>query len=106
MFGEGEHKIYEYIRTNSEYHKDSTTVIYGLDADLIMLTLNHLKYCNNMFLFRETPHFISHIDNIQHRNFNTGYELFFDRGGIIENFNNNEQGNKLFWLFRLALHYL
>lgn len=63
VFGEGEHKIYEYIRTNPEYHKDSTTVIYGLDADLIMLTLNHLKYCNNMFLFRETPHFISHIDN-------------------------------------------
>jgi len=61
--GEGEHKIYEYIRKNQKYHKDKTTVIYGLDADLIMLTLNHLKYCNNMFLFRETPHFISHIDN-------------------------------------------
>lgn len=61
--GEGEHKIYEYIRNNSAYHNDTITVIYGLDADLIMLTLNHLKYCNNMFLFRETPHFISHIDN-------------------------------------------
>jgi len=61
--GEGEHKIYEYIRNNAEYHKDTITVIYGLDADLIMLTLNHLKYCNNMFLFRETPHFIKQIDN-------------------------------------------
>lgn len=61
--GEGEHKIYEYIRNNELYHKDTCTVIYGLDADLIMLTLNHLKYCNNMFLFRETPHFISQIDN-------------------------------------------
>lgn len=35
--------------------------------------------------------FISHIDNIQHRNFNTGYELFFDRGGVIENFNNEDE---------------
>jgi len=40
--GEGEHKIFEYIRENAMYHKDTTTLIYGLDADLIMLCLNHL----------------------------------------------------------------
>jgi len=61
--GEGEHKIYGYIRDNSDYHKNSTTVIYGLDADLIMLTLNHLHISKKLYLFRETPHFIKTIDN-------------------------------------------
>jgi 5'-3' exonuclease len=60
--GEGEHKIYEYIRNDPLYHKDTCTVIYGLDADLIMLTLNHLHISENMFLFRETPEFIKSID--------------------------------------------
>lgn len=60
--GEGEHKIYAYIRANAAYHKDTLTVIYGLDADLIMLTLNHLHVAPKMYLFRETPEFIKHID--------------------------------------------
>ena len=57
--GEGEHKIYQHIRNNSN---DETSIVYGLDADLIMLTLNHLKYNNNLYLFRETPEFIKSID--------------------------------------------
>tara|TARA_B100000902_G_scaffold399914_1_gene473583 strand:+ start:10314 stop:11933 length:1620 start_codon:yes stop_codon:yes gene_type:complete len=61
--GEGEHKIYKYIRDNETAHKEHNTVIYGLDADLIMLSLNHLSYCNNIYLYREAPHFISNIDN-------------------------------------------
>jgi len=61
--GEGEHKIYEYIRKEPFYHKFTTTVIYGLDADLIMLTLNHLHISNQMHLFRETPEFIKSVDN-------------------------------------------
>ena len=60
--GEGEHKIFEYIRENKEYHKKTETVIYGLDSDLIMLTLNHLNISKNLFLFRETPEFIKSID--------------------------------------------
>ena len=60
--GEGEHKIYEYIRQEKAYHKETKTVIYGLDADLIMLTLNHLHISSELYLFRETPHFIQHID--------------------------------------------
>ena len=60
--GEGEHKIYDYIRKNPAHHKKTTTVIYGLDADLIMLTLNHLHIAPKMLLYRETPHFISSID--------------------------------------------
>lgn len=59
--GEGEHKLYEYIRENN-HHKTESTAIYGLDADLIMLTLNHLRYANKLYLFRETPQFIRSFD--------------------------------------------
>ena len=61
--GEGEHKIYKHIRDNEEYHSKTNTIIYGLDADLIMLTLIHTKISENLYLFRETPHFITAIDN-------------------------------------------
>lgn len=57
--GEGEHKIFDYIRNNKT---SDISVIYGLDADLIMLTLNHLKHNDNLYLFRETPEFIKSID--------------------------------------------
>ena len=57
--GEGEHKIYKFIRDNPN---DEVSIVYGLDADLIMLTLNHLKYNPNLYLFRETPEFIRSID--------------------------------------------
>jgi 5'-3' exonuclease len=61
--GEGEHKLFDYIRKNPEKHKDQVSVIYGLDADLIMLSINHLPVSPNTYLFRETPHFISSIDS-------------------------------------------
>lgn len=60
--GEGEHKLYKYIRDYPDEHKKFTTVIYGLDADLIMLTLNHLDVAESMYLYRETPHFIKSLD--------------------------------------------
>jgi len=43
--GEGEHKLFDYIRSNPEKHSTETTIIYGLDADLIMLSINHLPIC-------------------------------------------------------------
>lgn len=60
--GEGEHKIFNYIKQNPEYHKDTITAVYGLDADLIMLSLNHLHITKNIYLYRETPHFIKSIN--------------------------------------------
>ena len=47
--GEGEHKIFDYMRMNLEKHFIETTVIYGLDADLIMLSINHLSICPNIY---------------------------------------------------------
>lgn len=59
--GEGEHKIFDFIRSNN--HRDETTIIYGLDADLFMLCICHLEYCPNIYLYRETPEFIKSIDS-------------------------------------------
>ena len=60
--GEGEHKIFQYIRDFPDLHKNQTTIIYGLDADLIMLCLNHLHISERIFLYRETPEFIKSVD--------------------------------------------
>ena len=62
-YGEGEHKLFDYIRAFPEQHKDMNTVIYGLDADLIMLSINHLPVNPNIYLFRETPEFIKSINS-------------------------------------------
>lgn len=62
-YGEGEHKMFDYIKTNPEYHRETITVIYGLDADLIMLSINHLPIAPQIYLFRETPHFIQSINS-------------------------------------------
>ena len=62
-YGEGEHKLFEYIRAFPDQHKEQNTVIYGLDADLIMLAINHLPVSKNLYLFRETPHFIQSISS-------------------------------------------
>lgn len=59
--GEGEHKLFEFIRNNN--HINDNTIIYGMDSDLIMLSLNHTKYTKSIYLYRETPHFINSLDS-------------------------------------------
>ena len=51
--GEGEHKLFQHLR-ESKINLDSNILVYGLDADLNMFGLNHLTYCSNTFLYRET----------------------------------------------------
>ena len=57
--GEGEHKIVNYIRENRDFFKNNDScniVIYGLDADLIMLSM--VLRMNNVFLLREEVEFL------------------------------------------------
>jgi 5'-3' exonuclease len=62
VYGEGEHKIFKFIRDIPLEHVGVNTIIYGLDADLIMLSINHLPITRNIYLFRETPEFIKSIN--------------------------------------------
>lgn len=54
--GEGEHKMFQYIRKNRQL--DENVLVYGLDADLIMLSIFHCNLCKNIFVFREAPEFL------------------------------------------------
>jgi 5'-3' exonuclease len=87
--GEGEHKIFDFIRQNREYHLKTNTVIYGLDADLIMLCLNHLPLCKNIFLYRETPHFIQNISNELEPNQHYFIDIPELANLIVDDMNNN-----------------
>ena len=60
--GEGEHKLFEYIREHAAEHAGVNTVIYGLDADLIMLCMSHLHISRGIYLYRETPEFVKSVN--------------------------------------------
>jgi len=60
--GEGEQKMFNHVRKNEM--KNANVTVYGLDADLIMLSILHLKYCNNIYIFREAPEFLKSSINI------------------------------------------
>lgn len=51
--GEGEHKLFHHIK-KCDYSND-LVALYGLDADLIMLSIFHLQNTKNVYTFRETP---------------------------------------------------
>jgi len=48
-----EQKLFQYARE----HPCSNMFVYGLDADLIMLSLLHLRHSSKIYLYRETKHF-------------------------------------------------
>jgi len=58
--GEGEHKMFKCLR-QSKITTDETVAVYGLDSDLIMLSVFHCKYAKNIFIFREKPEFGKHL---------------------------------------------
>ena len=60
--GEGEHKILHYIKNHLTHDKSNKICIYGLDADLIMLSLVSKR--ENIVLLRErTDYNIENTDN-------------------------------------------
>ena len=91
--GEGEHKIFQYIRSNNTIMKNKSIVVYGLDADLIMLGINHLHISKKIYLFRETPEFIKSIDSSLIPNEN--YIIYLNElsNGIVTHMKNFNKAN-------------
>lgn len=73
--GEGEHKIMAYIRNLKI--KDNTILVYGLDADLILLSMLHSEE-NNLFLMREEME----VNKVVKDTFDNPKFLFFDINGF------------------------
>lgn len=58
--GEGEHKLLQHMCMNKDNDIDKNKVIYGLDADLLILTM--LKGFPNTYLFRESTYYPFKVD--------------------------------------------
>lgn len=92
VVGEGEHKIFNYIkRHNSDENK--TYVIYGLDADLIFLSL--ASNVRNIYLLREKLNFTYNFEkHIEKYNSDYIYVSIDNTGDCIYNLINIESLNK------------
>jgi 5'-3' exonuclease len=83
--GEGEHKIYDYI---NEKKADYNDIVYGLDADLIMLSL--ISKNKNIHLLRENIHFNLKYNRNQNRKEQSFLVLDINsfRNSILNYYNN------------------
>ena len=61
--GEGEHKIFQYIRENKIKKGEGSHVLYGLDSYLIVLSL--LSPLENIYLMREDYRSLVNIDSLR-----------------------------------------
>ena len=86
---EGEHKIMEHLRNHVP--NDAKVVIYGLDSDLIFLSLLH--YRPNMCLFREKIIFGQRINNKNRTN--NKNRMNNNRMNNNRMNNNNKTNNKM-----------
>jgi 5'-3' exonuclease len=75
--GEGEHKLFQYLREND--CTDDVVTVYGLDADLIMLSILHTEYVKEIYVFREAPNFKTVISC----DYQSGQSLFMDIHGLF-----------------------
>lgn len=64
--GEGEHKMFQHIRDFAE--EDENVSVYGLDSDLIMLSIFHSYLCKNIYIFREAPEFLKSNVQVDQKN--------------------------------------
>lgn len=62
--GEGEHKIINYIKENADMLRDKELLIYGLDADLIILSLTLCKQFNIKLLRENNEVSLDQMDMI------------------------------------------
>ena len=79
--GEGEHKLFECLRTHPQIFCNDAVAVYGLDSDLIMLSIFHCtKFCKSIDVFRESPEF-RHVlsDEFEPREL-----LFMNIGALID----------------------
>jgi 5'-3' exonuclease len=85
--GEAEHKIVHYIKKNCL--KDKTYCIYGLDADLIILSMTLVVNGYKLYLYRENSKAANNDDNIAHMGM-----LYFDVNACAKAIANELSSNK------------
>jgi len=76
--GEGEHKIFQHIKSYEML--EDNVAIYGLDSDLIMLSILNKCFCKNIHVFREAPDF-KYV--VQSNIYDNKEKLFLDIGLLV-----------------------